>query len=125
MLLRAENDASVPPSYKPETTRVIFGSQERGTRKADHVRRRRHDVMATTADGQLCRASGKGRRNPSPFHATSWALANLVSSRRNSTFLGFFLKKLFLNFFQKCFAKKKQKSDVHVDRVWQKKIPKK
>ena len=85
MLLRAENDASVPPSYKPETTRVIFGSQERGTRKADHVRRRRHDVMATTADGQLCRASGKGRRNPSPF-----ALANLVSSRRNSTFFGFF-----------------------------------
>jgi hypothetical protein len=37
--------------------------------------------------------------------ATSWALANLASLRRNSSFLGFFLG----------FSKKNQKNDVHVD----------
>ena len=34
----------------------------------------------------LCRASGKGRRNP------SWALANMASSRRNSNFFGIYFK---------------------------------
>jgi hypothetical protein len=46
------------------------------------------------------RVSGKGRRNPSHFHATSWALANLCENFLFSKiFLGFFWKKIYI-FFQ-------------------------